>query len=130
MKRTPLQRKTPLKAKAPMKKSRPKTTKIRQSARGMPCMVRLPGCDGGGETTVLAHYRMSGYCGTAIKPDDFVFGAFACRVCHDYADFRLKLDGMTRDEIRLAHAEGVFRTQAYLIEKGLAPHQTTPHSKE
>lgn len=114
-----------LRARKPMKASRPAQTKIRQSARGMPCMVRLPGCDGGGETTVLAHYRMPGYCGAGIKPDDFIFGAFACWSCHDAVDSRRRIEGMTREEIRLSHAEGVFRTQAYLVANGITPHDTT-----
>lgn len=145
MKRSvPIQRKTPLKRSAPIARTterRPKppatkraraakASKIRASARGMPCMMRLPGCDGGGETTVLAHYRMVGYCGTGIKPDDFVFGAFACANCHDIADARRRADGMTKEEIRLAHAEAVFRTQSYLIEKGVAPHQPAPHQEK
>lgn len=56
-------------------------TILRKAARGQPCMVRLPGCDGGGETTVLAHYRMAGYCGTGMKPPDEL-GAWCCDRCH------------------------------------------------
>lgn len=97
-----------------------KITKLRKAARGRDCQIRLPGCDGGGETTVLAHYRMSGYCGTGIKPDDFVFGAHACGHCHDVVDGRIKLDGFTRDDLKLAHVEGVLRTQAVLIGEGVA----------
>lgn len=84
---------------------------IRKLARNQPCLVRLRGCDGGGETTVLAHYRMSGYCGTGLKPPD-EFGAFCCVRCHDLCDGRRKELGLTKVEIRLAHAEGVMRTQA------------------
>jgi hypothetical protein len=72
-------------------------------------MVRLPGCDGGGETTVLAHYRLAGYCGTGIKPPDEM-GAWACAQCHDRIDGRVNC-GLPRTELRLAHAEGVMRTQ-------------------
>ena len=109
MKRTPLQRKTPLKA-TTIKASgrRPKMTPARKAANGKPCMVRLPGCDGGGETTVLAHYRLAGTCGTGIKPPD-VLGAWACASCHDRIDGRVNT-GLPRAELRLAHAEGVFRT--------------------
>lgn len=112
MKRTPLQRKTPLRAKAPStRRSRPKMTKERRSARGKPCMVRLPGCDGGGESTVLAHYRIGGYCGVGMKPPD-VLGAWACDACHDAVDGRRTIAGYTRIEIRLAHAEACLRTRA------------------
>jgi hypothetical protein len=83
---------------------------LRKEARGKPCQVRLPGCDGGGETTCLAHFRLSGYSGIALKPPDSM-GAFACANCHDIADGRKRLNGWTREQIRLAHAEGVLRTQ-------------------
>lgn len=83
---------------------------LRKAARGQPCMVRLPGCDGGGETTVLAHYRLAGTCGIGIKPDD-AQAAWCCFNCHEIADGRRKLEGWTKAEIRLAFAEGVFRTQ-------------------
>lgn len=84
-------------------------TNLRKSARGKPCMVRLPGCDGGGETTVLAHYRLLPYCGTGIKPPDEL-GAWCCARCHDVIDGRSKRIGLTREAARFAHAEGVFRT--------------------
>lgn len=82
---------------------------LRKAARGKPCMVRLPGCDGGGETTVLAHYRLLPYCGTGIKPPDEL-GAWCCVRCHDVIDGRSKRIGLTREAARLAHAEGVLRT--------------------
>lgn len=94
-------------------------SKIRKAAKGRECLVRLPGCDGGGETTVLAHYRISGYCGAGMKPDDSSFGAFCCWQCHQYCDFRETLAGYTREEIRLAHAEGVMRTFDALRKEGL-----------
>lgn len=83
----------------------------RREARGKPCMVRLPGCDGGGETTVLAHYRLAGYCGTGLKPPD-VFGAWSCGPCHDAIDGRRKLAEYSHLEIRHAHAEACLRTAA------------------
>lgn len=75
-------------------------------------MVRIPGvCNHNPETTVLAHYRLAGYCGTGLKPDDDL-GAWACSACHDVIDKRvyfLPID-WTRDTIDLMHAEGVMRT--------------------
>jgi hypothetical protein len=89
---------------------------LRTEARNKPCLVRLPCCDGGGETTVLAHYRLAGTCGTGIKPPDEL-GAWCCARCHAVVDGREKLpirglsqELMTRDEIKLAFAEGVMRT--------------------
>ena len=75
-------------------------------------MIRLPGCDGGGETTVLAHYRIAGYCGVGMKPSDAAFGAWACDSCHSLVDGRRKLIGWNGVDLRLAHAEGVMRTIA------------------
>lgn len=95
--------------------TRPKMTAARREAQGKPCMIRLPGCTGGGETAVLAHYRLAGYCGTGIKPPDSM-GAWACAHCHDAVDGRRTV-GIPRSELRLAHAEGVLRTQA---ERGAA----------
>lgn len=82
-------------------------------------MVRLPGCDGGGETTVLAHLRIAGYCGMGLKPDDAAFGAWCCHYCHDLVDGRNTLTGYGRLELQHAHAMGVLRTFAELRKEGL-----------
>lgn len=89
---------------------------LRKEARGKPCMVRLPCCDGGGETTVLAHYRLAGTCGMGLKPHDLL-GAWACARCHDAIDRRTRAYG--RDFVRLAHAEGVLRTLDALQRAGV-----------
>ena len=91
-------------------------SKLTEAARGMNFMVRLPGCNGDQSTTVLAHYRLLPYCGTGIKPDDFVFGAWACSHCHDICDGRNKVHD--NEFVRLAHAEGILRTQMALIKSG------------
>lgn len=84
---------------------------LRKLARGKPCYIRLPGyCTGGGDTTVLAHYRLAGTCGVGMKPPD-VNACPACHVCHDIADGRRQTD-LERDYVRLAHAEGVMRWNA------------------
>lgn len=90
---------------------------LRKLARGKPCMVRLPGCTGGGEDTALAHYRLAGLCGIGMKPDDLC-GAWCCASCHDICDGRKKLEGYTKADIRLAHAEGCLRTVAKLSDGG------------
>jgi hypothetical protein len=112
-----LTRKTPLKAATikpsakRMRQSRPKSTPARKAAKGMECMVRIPGiCNGDPETTVLAHYRLAGHCGTGLKPDDTTFGAWACSSCHDECDRRTRHFDM--EFVRLCHAEGVMRTLA------------------
>ncbi|EOW0181928.1 TPA: DUF1364 domain-containing protein [Klebsiella aerogenes] len=91
---------------------------LRKSARGRECQVRIPGvCNGNPETSVLAHYRLAGTCGTGCKPDDMQ-GAIACSACHDACDGRSKTE-YTRDELRLMHAEGVLRTQQIWRDEGL-----------
>lgn len=96
-----------------------KRTDYRKEARGRECMIRLECCDGGGETTVLTHFRLLPYCGTGIKPDDLAFGAWACARCHDRVDSR-QMNRAEYDVLRLAHAEAVMRTIAQLRKEGKA----------
>ena len=89
---------------------------LRKAARGRECQVRIPGvCNFNPETTVLAHYRLAGTCGTAIKPDD-TQAAWACSACHDEVDRRTRL--IDANDARLMHAEGVMRTQEILRKEG------------
>ena len=88
---------------------------LRELAKGQPCMIRVAGiCNRNPETTVLAHYRLGGTCGTGMKPPD-MRGAWACSACHDAVDGRVR-STWSRCELRLMHAEGVFRTWAALEE--------------
>lgn len=91
--------------------------RITKAARGRDCMVRLPGCPNDTETTVLAHYRLAGTCGTGIKPNDLQ-GAWCCDWCHSRVDGRIK-SGLFWEELRLYHAEGCFRTIDALIREGI-----------
>ncbi|EQA2107247.1 nuclease domain-containing protein, partial [Escherichia coli] len=51
---------------------------LRKAARGRMCTVRILGyCNHDPETSVLAHYRLAGTCGTATKPHDMQ-AAIAC----------------------------------------------------
>lgn len=85
---------------------------LRRAAKGRACLIRIAGCRGDGTTTVLCHYRLAGTSGIAFKPDDRQ-AAFGCDYCHDVVDGRRKAPpGYTRDQVRLAHCEGVLRTQA------------------
>lgn len=86
---------------------------LRKEAKGRECQVRLPGiCNHNPETVVLAHFRMVGINGVGMKPDD-MFGAWSC---HDEIDRRTRK--MDYEFVRLAHAEGVIRTQAILKSEG------------
>ncbi|WP_368910205.1 DUF1364 domain-containing protein [Proteus penneri] len=89
---------------------------LRKEARGRECQIRIPGvCNGNSETVVLAHYRMSGICGTGIKPND-IFGAWACSACHDESDRRTNY--VDAEYAKQCHLEGVIRTQDILIKEG------------
>lgn len=92
-------------------------TDLRKLAKGRECQVRLDGiCNHNPETTVLAHYRMAGTCGTGIKPNDLQ-GAWACSSCHAAEHGAIK--DLERYFIRLAFMEGVLRTQNILIKEGV-----------
>ncbi|AHK21548.1 DUF1364 domain-containing protein [Yersinia similis] len=94
-----------------------KKVNLRKEARGREYQIRIFGvCNHNPETTVLAHYRLAGTCGIAIKPDD-VQGAWSCSACHDACDGRVKTE-YSSDELRLFHAEGVMRTQQILRKEG------------
>jgi Protein of unknown function (DUF1364) len=87
-------------------------------ARNRPCLVRLPGCSGGGEDTVGAHYRsVSLGAGVAFKTSDLLV-AWCCYSCHQIVDGANRLADYTHDQIRLAHAEGVLRTLNELVRIG------------
>lgn len=85
---------------------------LRKTARDRPCMVRVPGvCDGGGPTTVLAHYRLSGVSGMGFKSPD-VCGAWCCAPCHAW------VDSHHSEEVKVWHLEGVIRTLNALSKEG------------
>lgn len=59
--------------------------KLRESARGQNCSLRIPGiCNFNTETTVLAHINSVGK-GMGIKSEDF-FAVFSCSSCHAALD--------------------------------------------
>ena len=91
---------------------------LRKYAKGKPCLIRIPGwCNREPETTVLCHYRLVGYSGMGLKNFDML-GAFGCSDCHDVVDGRRGQE-FSRSQRLLYLAEGVMRTQAYLIEHGI-----------
>lgn len=95
-----------------------RVSKISSLAEGEECAVRIPQiCNFDPATAVLAHYSLAGLSGRGIKSPDFI-AAFCCSACHDYIDFRKKSANFNRDEIRLMHAEGCFRTQYRLMQLG------------
>lgn len=96
-------------------------SRITKSARMENCQVRIPQvCNWRPETVVLAHANGSAAGkGMWDKAPDYL-GAYACSACHDLYDRRTPLPShLTREEVDLAFADGVFRTQRILEEKGL-----------
>ena len=95
-------------------------TDLRKLAKDKPCLVRIPGvCNHNPETTVLAHYSLAGISGRGLKSPDLL-GSWCCSDCHDVIDTRnIDVQGFTKNELRLMHAEGVFRTQYELIKLGV-----------
>jgi hypothetical protein len=92
---------------------------LRKEAKGRGCMVRLPGiCNFNSETVVLAHIRLAGISGMGMKSPDLI-GAWACSACHDEIDGRTHKSGLSHDELRLAHYDGMARTIAQLDREGL-----------
>ena len=91
-----------------------KSKKIRESAKGQECQVRIPGvCNFNPETTVLAHVGKGG--GMGQKCDD-IHATYACSSCHDAIDGRSNL---SMSVARLYSYEGMVRTQKLLLEQEL-----------
>ena len=91
-------------------------SKIRKSAFGEPCQIRIPGvCKSApnNETTVLCH---QGGAGIALKSSD-IHAAYGCYSCHAVIDGAKSQ--YTKDELRLMFYDGMVRTQLILLKKGL-----------
>jgi len=88
--------------------------KIRQSAKGQDCTVRLPGvCREApdNETTVLAHMPSGGMGNKAPDTE----AAYACFYCHEHLDGRLQAKPPFDNEfLELQHLRGCVETRAIL----------------
>ncbi len=99
-------------------------SRITESARGEQCQIRIPFvCNRLNDTVVFCHGNGSAAGkGIGMKSPDYL-GAYGCSSCHDVVDHRVappaQVRHLTRDDIRLMFAEGIFRTQRILEEKGL-----------
>lgn len=98
-------------------KSRTLTSKkLRNSARGQDCQVRVPGiCNHNPETTVLAHVGTG--AGMGMKTNDFE-AAFCCSACHDAIDGRAKTP-FSALELKLMAKEGGERTREIWFNSGV-----------
>lgn len=93
---------------------------LRKLARGKECQVRIPGvCNHNNETTVLAHLRMAGITGAGQKAPDLL-GSWCCSACHAEIDGQqAQQTTLSYEALRLAHLEGIMRTQYELIKAGV-----------
>jgi hypothetical protein len=95
-----------------MKYSKPikiKSTKIRQSAKGEYCRLRIAPVCASNETVVLCHAPSAGK-GVGTKSDDF-WAVYGCSSCHNLADAG-NIDAS--DWLR-----AIYETQKALFSKGL-----------
>lgn len=92
---------------------------LRKEAEGRECQIRIAGCSYNRDTVVLAHSNNKGMFGVGISqkaPD--MFGAWSCNHCHDIVDGKLGIPvNWTKDEVDLAFAHGIFRTQNILLQE-------------
>lgn len=95
-------------------------SKIRDSARGEECQVRIPMvCCHDPETTILAHGAGSDIKGIGQKTDDLI-SAYCCFTCHNVLDRRQPAPNhMTREDVELCFWRGHARTLLKLKAKGL-----------
>ena len=93
--------------------------KLRESARGQDCTLRLLGvCNFDSSTTVLAHLPC-GQKGMGMKGPDMI-AAFACSACHDAVDGRSSVKVEEGDLIRaLAETQLKWLAMGLLTIKGM-----------
>lgn len=90
--------------------------KLRNSARGQQCQLRLPEvCNNNPETTVLAHVGSDS--GMALKASD-IEAAFGCSDCHAVIDGHVAHD-FEPDFLKLRKYEAAERTRAIWVEMDL-----------
>lgn len=93
---------------------KPRKNDLRKEARGRECQIRIPRvCNFNPETTVLCHM---GGGGMAMKHHD-ILASWGCSNCHGAIDGQIKTD-FTRDELKIMHYEGMWRTIDILIKEG------------
>ena len=94
-----------------------KSNKIRKSAKGKECTLRIAGvCNYDCSTTVLAHLPDESH-GIGLKSDDFS-ACYACSSCHDFIDNRVKSD-LTESDRQFYMRRAQTRTIRSLVESGL-----------
>ena len=90
------------------------SSKLRNSAKGQPCMFQIPGiCNGDAATTVLCHLP-SEIKGFGNKSDDF-HAAFGCYSCHQAID----LHRLSKEEELYYSMRALQRTMRNWVTRGL-----------
>ena len=109
-------------AKPVLKTPEPHDQRIRDSAKGEACSIRIVGaCDGRTDTTVWCHLPgIDGGRGMGFKAIDLC-GAYGCFGCHNVVDGRAPLPaGASRTSVMLDFHAGHMRSLVILKQKGLA----------
>ncbi|MDO6718832.1 DUF1364 family protein [Psychrosphaera sp. 1_MG-2023] len=90
--------------------------KLRESARGRECQIRIPGvCNYDTDTTVLAHVGKNS--GMGMKAHD-IESAHGCSDCHGVLDGQIQ-SRFSNQELRLFGYEAAERTRAIFLELDL-----------
>jgi hypothetical protein len=97
---------------------RVESNKLRESARGQSCTLRLAGCGFDDGTVVLAHIAC-GQKGMGMKGPDMV-ACFACDSCHSILDKRKRGEVTEGDQLRaLAETQLIWLRDGLLTIKGM-----------
>ena len=92
-----------------------KSKKLRDSARGRDCTLRVPAvCNGNPETVVLCHVSTKLFGSMGGKSND-QFSFFGCSACHNWTDQRLG----TPLERAVYLLDAIAETQDIFIREGL-----------
>ena len=91
-----------------------KQTKIRKSARGETCSLRLGNCSSD-ETVILAHIGRNR--GMGIKCADYM-AVYACSSCHDIIDRRVDSE-YSKDQLNTEKLRALEETLGKLVNKEL-----------
>ncbi|MCY1305708.1 putative nuclease YbcO [compost metagenome] len=93
--------------------------KLRESARGQDCTLRLAGCRFNPEYTVLCHLPV-GQKGIGMKSPD-LFACFGCDHCHGIIDGRIPGEFTHADLLRaMAETQLIWIRDGLLVVKGAA----------
>ncbi len=98
-----------------------RSKKLRESARGRECTLRIPGhCNHDASTSVLAHAPFGGR-GIGVKASD-AHAVIACAGCHDALDRRALLK-VPEWELYECLIRGLGETQAVWEKEGLVRYE-------